>query len=159
MDKQKMEKEKKISKVLFWIASIAYFILTVFTFCFWNMEGLYGEKEGFKVLQDYTKTIAQTNLSMIFGLVALLIGVAALNSNSITEVIPTKAEFISTINAMLLFIISNLAVLSLGYTKSFVANPYIHLGMMIYLAIIFSILMYKVIKLCEKTLGKIVYKK
>ncbi len=51
------------------------------------------EKEGFKVLQDYTKTIAQTNLSMIFGLVALLIGVAALNSNSITEVIPTKAEF------------------------------------------------------------------
>ncbi|WOA60672.1 hypothetical protein [Bacillus mycoides] len=151
------QKKRRITKsnILFWSAAIGYMFLIGGMFYFWYEEGLYKTEDGLKIVQDYIKTIAQTNLSASLGIAALLVGVAALNYKSVTEVIPTKDEFLSTLRAMVLFVFSNLGLLTVSYIKGFVTNTLLHATVMVYIAFAFSYLLYNIIKLFEVSLSKV----
>ncbi|MGR5911282.1 hypothetical protein ACT7C4_29080 [Bacillus pacificus] len=104
MSESKENKIMKASNMLFWGSSGVYILLTAFMYILWDQQGLFLEADAYKTIQDYTKTVAQTNLSVSLGIAALLVGVAALNSKSIKEVIPNKDAFLSTLKAMILFV-------------------------------------------------------
>ncbi|MGR5963280.1 hypothetical protein ACT7DN_31460 [Bacillus paranthracis] len=159
MSESKENKIMKASNMLFWGSSGVYILLTAFMYILWDQQGLFLEADAYKTIQDYTKTVAQTNLSVSLGIATLLVGVAALNSKSIKEVIPNKDAFLSTLKAMILFVFSNFCILILSYSKDFVMNHYLHAGIMIYTSFSFSYLMHTVINLFQVTLGKIKFPK
>ncbi|MGR5878788.1 hypothetical protein ACT7DO_00930 [Bacillus pacificus] len=160
MSESKENKIMKASNMLFWGSSGVYILLTAFMYILWDQQGLFLEADAYKTIQDYTKTVAQTNLSVSLGIAALLVGVAALNSKSIKEVIPNKDAFFKYFKSYdIICFFLTFCILILSYSKDFVMNHYLHAGIMIYTSFSFSYLMHTVINLFQVTLGKIKFPK
>ncbi|OOZ92366.1 hypothetical protein BHL49_07845 [Bacillus cereus] len=106
-------------------------------------------------MQDYLKTIAQTNLSVSLAIVALLIGITALNYKTITEVIHNKKEFLGNIIALITFVLLNFMLLTLSYSILFAGTIIPQMAIIILTCSSFIFLIRNVIKLIEVTLGKI----
>ncbi|WP_270393216.1 hypothetical protein [Bacillus paranthracis] len=149
--------QSKTSKFIFVFVSASYVLINGLIYALWSMEGLYSKKngEGIKVIQDYLKTIAQTNLSVSLAIAALLIGVAALNYKAITEVISNKKEFLGNITALIVFVLLNFILLTLSYSILFAGSIISQMIIIILTCAAFIFLIYNIKNLIEITLGKV----
>jgi hypothetical protein len=99
----------------------------------WKHEGL----EDVKVIQDFIKTIAQTNITVSFGFCTILIAIATLVSKRFDQMVNGKQEFMSLILAKISFIFTQLIALTFSYStilsSNFIMIPYIVLsGIILY---------------------------
>lgn len=149
--------QSKTSKFIFWFVSVSYVFINGLIYGLWYIEGLYSMKDnqGIKIIQDYLKTIAQTNLSVSLAIVALLIGITALNYKTITEVIHNKKEFLGNIIALITFVLLNFMLLTLSYSILFAGTIIPQMAIIILTCSSFIFLIRNVIKLIEVTLGKV----
>ncbi|EEM86217.1 cytochrome b [Bacillus thuringiensis serovar vazensis] len=104
-------------------------------------------------MQEYIKTFAQTNLSVIFGLAAILIGAAALNYKNVTQVLDTKKKFFTAITTMMLFILVNALMISLSFTKLLTENKMSQMFAIVFVCALFVKLLHNIITLIDKILG------
>ncbi|EEM80239.1 hypothetical protein [Bacillus thuringiensis] len=104
-------------------------------------------------MQEYIKTFAQTNLSVIFGLAAILIGAAALNYKNVTQVLDTKKKFFTAITTMMLFILVNALMISLSFTKLLTENNMSQMFAIVFVCALFVKLLHNIITLIDKILG------
>lgn len=143
----------KIDKYLFWFIACSYISIHVLVYSIWSNEGLYSSNEGTKIMQEYIKTFAQTNLSVIFGLAAILIGAAALNYKNVTQVLDTKKKFFTAITTMMLFILVNALMISLSFTKLLTENKMSQMFAIVFVCALFVKLLHNIITLIDKILG------
>jgi hypothetical protein len=149
--------QSKISKFIFRFVSGSYVFINGLIYVLWYIEGLYSMEndQGIKVIQDYLKTIAQTNLSVSLAIVALLVGITALNYKTITEVIANKKEFLGNIIALITFVLLNFILLTLSYSILFAGSIITQMVIIILTCSAFIFLIYNIINLIEVTLGKV----
>ncbi|AKR38847.1 cytochrome b [Bacillus cereus] len=143
----------KIDKYLFWFIVCSYICIHVLVYSIWSNEGLYSSNEGTKIMQEYIKTFAQTNLSVIFGLAAILIGAAALNYKNVTQVVDTKRNFFTAITTMMLFILVNALMIPLSFTKLLTENKMSQMFAIVFVCALFVKLLHNIITLIDKILG------
>lgn len=150
-------RQSKTSKIIFRFVSGSYVFINALIYVLWYIEGLYSMKDnqGIKVIQDYLKTIAQTNLSVSLAIVALLVGITALNYKTITEVIDNKKEFLGNIIALITFVLLNFILLTLSYSILFAGSIITQMVIIILTCSAFIFLIYNIINLIEVTLGKV----
>ncbi|MDA2358788.1 cytochrome b [Bacillus cereus] len=143
----------KIDKYIFWFIACSYISIHVLVYSIWSSEGLYSSNDGTKIMQEYIKTFAQTNLSVIFGLAAILIGAAALNYKNVTQVVDTKKNFFTAITTMMLFILVNALMIPLSFTKLLTENKMSQMFAIVFVCALFVKLLHNIITLIDKILG------
>ncbi|MGH0590582.1 cytochrome b [Bacillus mycoides] len=143
----------KVNKYVFWFIACSYISIHILVYPIWSNEGLYSSSEATKVIQEYIKTFAQTNLSVIFGLAAILVGAVALNYKNVTQVVNTKNNFYTAITTMVLFILVNALIITLSFTKLFIENRLLQMFVIVFICSLFVKLLYNIIILIEKILG------
>lgn len=142
----------KIDKFLFWFVACSYIGIHILVYGIWSNEGLYSSAESNKIMQEYLKTFAQTNLSVIFGLAAILIGAAALNYKNVTQVSNTKKSFFTAITTMMLFILVNAFIIPLSFTKLLTENKISQMVAIVCICALFVKLLHNIITLIDQIL-------